>query len=208
MLYHCSNIRLAQPFLSRDSSLERVKSYHSRAQNIFSTSIKELRRLLTLQENRHGWSTAIGLVLHPIMITSFGSLEEITRGNASQIFAELSEPYQGLLTCLRALSSLSSFIFYAQPLFRLLTQSCQTLGIRLPIEVMSTLDHYQSDQWTKNAASVVSSQYVADMRKVATDMDNGRMDTVIAQWDALTLGDKSGDASTRQDSEATQRAEG
>lgn len=187
LMYHATIIRLVQPFLTRGKSTERIVSYQGRAREAASQSMRELRHLLSLHEARHGWSNAILLVLHPITITSFASLEEIaleTRSNQSQ---DANEAYQGLLTCLRALSSLSYFCFYAQPLFRLLTQTCQSLEIRLPRDVIDTLEWYRSDDWTKNAATLVSSQYVADMRKLVTDIENERMDSVISRWDALAI---------------------
>jgi hypothetical protein len=144
-----------------------------------------------LHEIRHGWSNAIPFILHPVMVASIGSAEELGRDKPSNSQLYSSEIYQGLLTCLRALSSFSHFIFYAQPLFRIVTQTCQTLGIRLPTDVISALDHYQTNEWTRNAANLVSSQYVADMRETATDLDSSRMDNVIAQWDAMTISDKS-----------------
>ncbi|KAF2191960.1 hypothetical protein K469DRAFT_555285 [Zopfia rhizophila CBS 207.26] len=180
---------------TRNPSLERVKSY-------------QLRHLLKLQESCHGWSNTIPYVLHPIMVTSFGSLEEIALQNPPQSSPEFSEPYRGILTCLKALSALSNSVFYAQPLFRLLTQGCQTLGIPLPIEVMRTLGMFQTEEWTKNAASVVSSQYVADMRKTAAELENARMDAVIMQWDALTIGDKTGADPSRTVSRSMQEMKG
>lgn len=188
MQYNVSITRLFQPFLDPRSSLERVRTYHSRARSCFSASMKELRRLLVLHEVHHGWSHAIPFVLHPIMVTGFGSLDEIALEARSGFTPEHSEPYQGLLTCFHALSTLSNFVFYAQPLYRLLTQACETLEIRLPLEVTSTVGYYRSEEWTKNAASLVSSQYVADIRKSAKDSESLRMDVVVSQWDELTLG--------------------
>jgi hypothetical protein len=150
--------------------------------------MKELRRLLVLHEVHHGWSHTFPLVLHPIMVTGFGSLDEIALEGQLGLSSEHSEPYQGLLTCFHALSTLSNFIFIAQPLYRLLTQACETLDIRLPLEVTSILGYYRSEEWTKNAANLVRSQYVADLRKTANDPESLRMDVVVSQWDALTLG--------------------
>lgn len=188
MQYNVSITRLFQSFLDPKSSLERVKAYHSRARSCFSASMKELRRLLVLHEAHHGWSHTIPLILHPIMVTGIGSIDEIALEDRSGFSSEHSEPYQGLLTCFHALSSLSNFIFIAQPLSRLLTQACETLDIRLPLEVTSTLGYYMSEEWTKNAANLVRSQYVADMRTMSKDPENLRMDVVVSQWDALTLG--------------------
>ncbi|KAF2788826.1 hypothetical protein K505DRAFT_254615 [Melanomma pulvis-pyrius CBS 109.77] len=202
MQYNVSITRLFQPFLDQGSSLERVKIYHNRARSIFSTSMKELRRLLVLHEVHHGWSSTIPYVLHPIMVTGFGSLDEIALEDRSRLPPEQSEPYQGLLTCFHALSTLSSFVFYAQPLYRLLTQACETLDIRLPPEVTSTLGYYRSEEWTKNAANVVSSQYVADTRV----SENVRMDVVVSQWDALTIGDSSSTNTSEMDHGAHEAA--
>ena len=142
LMYHATIIRLVQPFLTRGNSMERVISYQSRAREVASQSMRELRYLLSLHEACHGWSNAILLVLHPITITSFASLEEIALETRSNQFRDANEVYQGLLTCLRALSSLSYFCFYAQPLFRLLTQTCQSLEIQLPRDVIETLEWY------------------------------------------------------------------
>jgi len=185
MQYHVSIVRLFQPFLNGDTSIGRVKTYRDRARSLTNTAIKELRHLIFLHDMRHGWANAIPLVLHPIVVTSFGSLEEIVHQNQSGLTQEHSEPYQGLLKCLQAMSIVSSYVFYAQPLFRLLTQTCQTLHIPLPAEIVTRLNDYQSEEWTRNAASVVSSQYIADIRKTASDVEHARMDAIISRWDAL-----------------------
>jgi hypothetical protein len=191
MMHYASNIRLVQPFLLRDKFLSRVQSYHARAHSIFATSLKHLRRLLTLHEVCHGWTNAIAYVLHPIMVTGFGSLDEIISANLSHMALEMSEPYLGLLTCLRALSAISNFIYYAQPLFRLLTQACQAADMKLPSEVLRAEKQYQSEEWTRSAKGLVSSRYVADMSSAVKEMESRRLDTVIAQWDALTISEKS-----------------
>ncbi|KAF2113856.1 hypothetical protein BDV96DRAFT_118510 [Lophiotrema nucula] len=205
MHYHVCLIRIAQPFLGRDSTPERIRAYHGRARSIASTSMKELRRLIALHDSRHGWSSCIPYVLDPIMMCSFGTLEEIVHDERSLTPRERSEPYEGLMTCLRALSGLSYFIFYAQPLFRLATQTCLTLGIQLPVEAMKTLNHYTSEEWTKNAASLVSSQYVAGFAKTAMGIE---MDAVISQWEALSVGHSSVELPTRTTSRCGQRLQG
>lgn len=189
MVYHTSIIRLVQQFLNRDSALERIKFYCDRAHHLFSSSLREIRRLLILHEVVHGWKKTVPYIMHPLMVAGFGSLEEITSQKPSHLLTlEPSEPYQGLLSVLRALSNLSSFIYYAQPLFRLLTQSCQTLGIPLPIEILNTLEFYRSEEWTKTAEQAVSSRYVADTRsKADKDLESRRMDCVIKQWGSLTM---------------------
>ncbi|KAH7135056.1 hypothetical protein B0J11DRAFT_575675 [Dendryphion nanum] len=203
LMYHATIIRLVQPFLTRGNSSERAASYQTRAlyqtraREVASASMNELRHLLKLHETRHGWSNAILLVLHPITITSFASLEEIAIENRSNQLHDATEAYRGLLTCLRALSSIAYFCFYAQPLYRLLTQTCQSLGIQLPKDILDTLDWYRSDEWTKNAANLVSSQYVADMRKLATNIDNERMDSVISRWDTLAIEENGSASSSR-----------
>ncbi|KAF2465245.1 uncharacterized protein BDR25DRAFT_337166 [Lindgomyces ingoldianus] len=146
-----------------------------------------LRRLIMLHELRHGWSNAIPYILHGITVTSFGCLEELAQEHATRHSVENSEPLRGLLSCLKALSTLSNYVFYSQPLFRLLTQSCQTMGIALPTETTNTLSCYQTEEWTKNAANIVSSQYVADIGKSATDMTNKQMDVIVRMWDNLIL---------------------
>ncbi|KAH7396357.1 hypothetical protein BKA66DRAFT_566849 [Pyrenochaeta sp. MPI-SDFR-AT-0127] len=187
MMYNVNIINLFQPLLDAGSPLERIDPYRDRARSSTAASLKELRRLLNIQETRHGWANAITLILHPVSVASFGSLEEISRNYPNQASLEMSEPYKGLQTCLRALSSLSSYSYYAQPLFRLLTQKCQTLGIQVPAEVRNTLGHYISDEWTKNAVNLVSSQYIADMRKPAKDVERIRMDDIISGWEELSL---------------------
>jgi len=202
MQHNVSITRIFQPFLDPKSSLERVKTYHSRARSCFSASMKELRRLLILQEVHHGWSHAFALVLHPIMVTGFGSLDEIALEHRSGFSYEHNEPYQGLLTCFHALNTMSNFIYVAQPLYRILTQACETLDIRLPFEVTSTLGYYRSEEWTKNAASLVRSQYIADKRKTVKDPESLSIDVVVSQWDALTLGSNRSSSSNDTDAGA------
>lgn len=191
MIHHVGNIRLVHPFLKLDSSSESVRTYHERAYAIYSSSMRDLYHLLEVQETRYGWTQSVVFMLHPITIASWGCLDELARQTSPNFSLESDIPYRTLLICLRALSGLSSYIFYAQPLFRLIFQTCQTLRIRLPAEIMSAVDRYQSKEWTINAASMVSSQYVADMHSSATDIEDRRMDTVIARWEALTIGDRS-----------------
>ena len=184
MMYHVNIINLFQPFfgVSHPST-----PFLDRACSVTSTSLLELRRLLALQEARHGWSRTITLVLHPLVVASFGSLDEISQAYHSPQDAQSSEPYQGVLVCLRALAALCSYSFYAQPLFRLLTQKCQAMGLQLPVEVQNTLDYYTSKEWTRNAANLVSSQYIADMRQEA---ESKRMDAIISAWEGMSLDDQ------------------
>jgi hypothetical protein len=191
MMYHVSIISLFQPILNLSAHSLQSISYFDRAQSITSASLNEIWQLLAVQELRHCWGTAITLVLHPISVASFGSLEELTRTYPHPVSdAGRSEAYQGLLICLRALAALSSYSFYAQPLFRLLTQKCQAIGLELPEEVQGTLDHYTSDEWTRNAAHLVSSQYIADMRKSSSDSESARMDAIISTWEGLNLDER------------------
>ncbi|KAF2022988.1 hypothetical protein EK21DRAFT_105527 [Setomelanomma holmii] len=185
--------RLKSWWQTRPSCLqpERVPS----KENLLSA---EMRRLLALQELRHGWATSIGLVLHSISVASFGSLDEISQIHPEPADAEPSEPYQGLLVCLRALASLSSYNFYAQPLFRLLTQKCQEMGLPLPVELQSTVDYYTTEEWTRYVASVVSSQYIADISKSSMDSESARMDAIISAWEGLSL-DEYAKGKQRQD---------
>jgi hypothetical protein len=185
MMYHVNIINLFQPFFGLHHLTNKTVSYLDRARAVTTTSLHALRRLLALQESRHGWASTITLVLHPLSVTSFGSLDEIAQSYSDPQDAQASEPYQGLLACFRALSMLCSYSFYAQPLFRLLMQKCQAMGLQLPVEVQSTLDYYTSEEWTRNAANLVSSQYIADTRKPATDVDSARMDAIISAWEGL-----------------------
>jgi len=187
MQYYVAIIRLFQPFTNYESSNERISSYRDQAILRTSVATKELRQLIFLQDVSHGWAATITIILHPLVIAIFGSLDEIA-GQENPVFVkETNEPYRGLLTCLHAMSVITTYNFYAQSLFRLTTQSCQGLDIPLPIEITSVLDRFQSDEWTRTAASMVSSLYVADMRKIASGIENARMDTIISRWDALTI---------------------
>ncbi|KAJ4293412.1 hypothetical protein N0V90_008695 [Kalmusia sp. IMI 367209] len=192
MQYYVSVIRLFQPFTNYESSHERIKSYRDQAFLRTSAATKELRQLIFRHDTLHGWAATITIVLHPIVVTVFGSIDEISRQPHPISYSDTNEAYRGLLTCLNALSTIATYNFYAQPLFRLLTQSCQGLAIPLPDQLVSVSDRFKSEEWTKNAASMVSSQYIADMRKVATGMENARMDSIVSQWDAMTLKDVGG----------------
>ncbi|KAH7413792.1 hypothetical protein DE146DRAFT_749992 [Phaeosphaeria sp. MPI-PUGE-AT-0046c] len=189
LMHHVNIINLFQPILDHDTP-SHIHNYHARARAITSSSLLELRRLLTLQERRHCWGLAITLVLHPIMVASSGSLEEIERTFQNPKDAERSEVYQGVVVCLRALVALATFNYYAQALFRLLTQKCQVLGLQLPDDLQNALDAYTSEEWTKKAANLVSSQYIADSRKMTTDSEGARMDSIISTWENLSLDDK------------------
>ncbi|KAF2826881.1 hypothetical protein CC86DRAFT_406123 [Ophiobolus disseminans] len=178
MMYHVNIVNLFQPFLALKIP---CIAYFDRVRSVTSTALFNLRRLLALQESRNGWSNTITLILHPLVIASFGSLDEISQAPSD---AESSEQYQGLLVCLRALAALCSYNYYAQPLFRLLTQKCVALNLSIPGEVQDALDYYTSEEWTKSAKSLVSSQYIADMRK---DAERKRMDAVIEAWDGLSI---------------------
>jgi hypothetical protein len=190
MIYHVNIINLFHPVIDLGVSIHHDHPYVNRARSLTSNSLMELRRLLALQELRHCWGTSIGLVLHPITVASVGSLDEIAQSYQNPRDAERSEPYRGLLVCLRALTALASYSFYAQPLFRLLTQKCQAMDLQLPDDLQNALDHYTSEEWTKHAASLVSSQYIADTRKTTTDSESARMDSVISTWEGLNLDDR------------------
>lgn len=191
MMYHVHIINLFRPALQREGASTAVqpKAYYDHARSVTVAAVQEIHRLLALQQVRHGWMDSITLVLHPITVASFGTLEEISRANMDARSRSLdgSELYQGLRTCLRALASLTSYSYYAQPLFRLLTSKCQRLGIRLPSEVRATLEGYMTDEWTRNAAALVSSQYIPDTHTAARDAESARMDAVISSWEALSL---------------------
>lgn len=189
--HHLSIIRLFQPFVNRESSHERIKAYREHAISITSATIKEIRHLIALHDVHHGWEKTIPFVLDSLVLGSFGTLEEVALQDHSKVLPESSEAYQGLLTGIRAISILATYVFYAQPLFRLLTQSCQRLDIPLPHDIVALLDNYKSEEWTKNAAGVVSSQYIADLRKTASDVENSRMDAIVSQWKDLSLEERS-----------------
>ncbi|KAL5113393.1 hypothetical protein ACEQ8H_008737 [Pleosporales sp. CAS-2024a] len=189
MMYHVNIISLFQPVLDHGIS-QNHDSYLQRARSVTSTSLFELQQLLALHTLRHCWGSAIGIVLHPITVASMGSLDEISRAYPNPRDAEKSDSFRSLLICLRALYALSSFCYYAQPLFRLLMQKCQALELRMPEDVQSALDHFTSDEWTRNAANVVSSQYIVDQRQTMTDPESGRMDSVISAWEGLSLEEK------------------
>ncbi|KAF2652047.1 hypothetical protein K491DRAFT_719302 [Lophiostoma macrostomum CBS 122681] len=190
MIYYVTLIRLVHPFLNLGGGIDRTKPYQDRAQSIYYSSMQELRHLLELQDVRYGWSSAIAFVLHPIIVISWCCLEDISLQKLPCISHESDRSYRTLLICLRALSRLSSCIFYAQPLFRLISQTCLNVGIRLPSEITNSLDYYQSKEWTTNAAKMISSQYVADMHCAATGIEHRSIDTIIAHWGSLTLEDK------------------
>lgn len=189
MMYHVNIINLHQAILHDDTATRQPKPRHEDARSVKLAALGEIHRLLALQQARHGWVDAILLVLHPITIASFGTLEEISRADISpkSISLDNSGLYQGLQTCLRALASLASSSYYAQPLFRLLTEKCQALGVRLPGDVQATLDSYMTEEWTRKAASLVSSQYIADTHATTADAASARMDAIISGWEALSL---------------------
>ncbi|KAL1602051.1 hypothetical protein SLS59_005219 [Nothophoma quercina] len=187
--YNVNIVKLFRPVLDREASTEQAAPYIDRARSVISASLREIRRLVSLHDTHHGWSNAITFVIHGITVASFGTLDEISHTN------DLPQPqhderYQGLVTCLRALTVLLSYSYYAQPIFRLLTQKCRALGVQLPAEVQGALDYCTSEEWTKKAAELVSSQYIADTRSVAKDTESARMDAVISRWEGLSLEDK------------------
>ncbi|KAF1969721.1 hypothetical protein BU23DRAFT_651917 [Bimuria novae-zelandiae CBS 107.79] len=189
MQYHVFVLRLFQPFTNYESPNEQIKSYRDQALLRTSAAMTELRRLIFLYDNRHGWADTVPIVMHPLMVASFASLEELAHEKHPVFLSESNEIYQGLLTCLHALSTIATYNFYAQLLFRHLAQSCLSLNIPVPVELVSVLDRLQSEEWTKTAASMVSSHYVPNIRKTATEMENARMDAIISQWDALIIKD-------------------
>lgn len=191
-MHHVNVINLFQPILDYHYSSHSQSYYFNRARSITSASLLELRRLLTLQERRHCWGSAIAIVMHPVMVAGSGSLEEIERTFQNSRDAQQSEVYQGVVVCLRALVALATFNYYAQALFRLLTQKCQVLGLSLPDDLQSALEAYTSEEWTRHAASVVSSQYIADTHKSFADSAGARMDSIISTWENLSLDDKGG----------------
>ncbi|KAF9737088.1 C6 transcription factor [Paraphaeosphaeria minitans] len=196
MQYYVSVIRLFQPFTHYESSNERISSYRDQALQRTSAATKELRHLISINDSQHGWAATITIILHPLTISVFGSLDEIACQTNPVFTPEANEAYKGLLTCLYGLSVITTYNFYSQSLFRLATQSCKALDIPLPPEITTVLDRFQSDEWTKTAASMVSSQYIADMRGSTSGMENARMDSIISKWDAMTI--KEGPASMKK----------
>jgi hypothetical protein len=64
------------------------------------------------------------------------------------------------------------------------------MELQLPDDLQNALDYYTSEEWTRNAANLVSSQYIADTRKTTTDAESARMDSVISTWEGLNLDDR------------------
>ncbi|KAF1928400.1 uncharacterized protein M421DRAFT_63540 [Didymella exigua CBS 183.55] len=177
--------RLRSWWRSRPSTLDPDK-YPSQVHLLCA----EIRRLVSVHDTHHGWSNAITFVIHGITVASFGTLDEMSHNKPLLSQSATDERYQGLVTCLRALTVLLSYSYYAQPIFRLLTQKCAALGVRLPAEVQGALDYCTSEEWIKKAAELVSSQYIADTRSIDKDTETMRMDAVISRWENLNLEDK------------------
>jgi hypothetical protein len=187
MQYNVNIIKLFRSVADLERQSEQATPYIDRAKSIISTSLREIRRLVALHDTHHGWSNAITFVIHGISVASFGTLHEMSHNDPSLSQLEHDEQYQGLVTCLRALTVLLSYSYYAQPIFRLLTQKCRALGVQLPAEVQGALDYCTSEEWTKKAAELVRSQYIADMQTVALGAESSRMDAVVSRWESLTL---------------------
>jgi hypothetical protein len=197
MQYNVNIVKLFRPVLDREAVSGQDAPYIDRARSVISSSLREIRRLVLLHDTHHGWSNAITFVIHGITVASFGTLDEMSRDKSILSEPQTDERYQGLVTCLRALTVLLSYSYYAQPIFRLLTQKCAALGVRLPAEVQGALDYCTSEEWTKKAAELVSSQYIADTRSVAKGTETMRMDAVISRWENLSLEDKQALASCK-----------
>lgn len=209
MIYHTCVIRLMRPFINGVTSAQNrelhssMMPYQACSRRVFDTSLQELRRLLTLHEVCHGWTNTIPYILHPIMVTSFACVEELSIPNSntsstqpdtassanSTPSAVYTPPYISLLTCLRALIAISTYIYFAQPFFRLLAQTCQSLGVRLPEEVIHTLEKYKSKEWTKRAAMIVRSRYVGNLMGTMDELEERRMDDVVRMWEGMSLDD-------------------
>jgi len=188
MMYQTSIIDVFQPFLNPATAPSGTpKAYTERAQRITSAALREIRRLILVQDLRHGWNHTIAIILHPLSVVGFGTLNEISQVYSNPIHAEGTEPYQGLLVCLRALCVMASYNYYGQPLFRLVTQKCQAMNFRLPSELQSAVEAYTTDEWTKAAAALVSSQYIADIRRLSLNADSARMDDIVSAWEGLSL---------------------
>ncbi|KAF3009503.1 hypothetical protein E8E13_003784 [Curvularia kusanoi] len=191
MQYNVNVVKLFRPVLDREAkNTEHAASYIDRARSAISASLREIRRLVILHDTHHGWSHAITFVMNGITVASFGTLDEISYDRPLLSRGADNERYQGLVTCLRALTVLLSYSYFAQPIFRLLAQKCALLGIELPAEIQSALDFCTSEDWTKHAVEWVSSQFIADTRSVDKDTETLRMDAIISKWDSLTLHEK------------------
>ncbi|XPS80710.1 hypothetical protein M3J07_012683 [Ascochyta lentis] len=189
MQYNVNIVKLFRPVVDRKTPSEQAAPYVARARCVISDSLREIRRLVNLHDTHHGWSNAITFVIHGITVASFGTLDDMSNRVSSPPQTETDERYGGLVTCLRALTVLLSYSYYAQPIFRLLTQKCKTLGVKLPAEVQGALDYCTSEEWTKKAAELVSSQFIADTRSVSNDCESSTMDAVISRWEHFTLDD-------------------
>ncbi len=189
MIYQLDIMNLYRPLLAIESPIEKTSPPYDRARSATSSALKELRRFLHLHEMHHGWASAITYVLHPISVASFGSLEELSQDPSAYASQGTQGAYQGLMTCLWALRELSSYSYYAQPLFRFITQKCQTFRVPLPPEIQNKLDDYTSAEWTKNAVNLVSSQYMPDTREAAKGRESPRMDAIISAWERLSVWD-------------------
>lgn len=189
MQYNVNVVKLFKPVLDCEIS-HHAAPFIDRARSVISASLREIRHIVKLHDTHHGWSNSITFVMHGITVASFGTLDEMSRKEPNLPQAEIDERYQGLVTCLRALTVLLSYSYYAQPIFRLLTQMCRKLGVQLPAEVQGALDYCTSEEWTRKAAELVSSQFIPDTRLVARDPESSRMDAVISRWEGLTLEDK------------------
>lgn len=212
MIYHTCVIGLMRPFLNSTTPTVDADELHSDlgpyqdcARKVFDTSLQELRRLLTLHEVCHGWANTIPYILHPIMVTSFACVEELSRSTSTSSTNTgvtpatsssarntptlvYTPPYNSLLTCLGALATISTYIYFAQPSLRLLAQTCQSLGVRLPGEVLHKLEMFKSEEWTKRAATIVRSRYVGNLMGAMEELDERRMDDVIKEWEGMSLG--------------------
>ena len=189
MLHHVLVMRLFHPFTHYESPNAQVESYRSQALQRITTAMNELRHLIYLHDYHFGWSNIIDIVLYPLVTVVFASLDETSQEEHPVFLADRSEVYRGLLTCLHALSIVSTYHYCVQPVLRLLAQSCQSLDIPLPEEITNALSHFESEEWTRQAVSMASSQYIADMREATLAMDSARMDSIVSRWGTLTIED-------------------
>lgn len=186
MMYQIDVINLHRPILYNKPRKNWSDGQLNRARSIISSSLKTLRRYLVFHEQRHGWDSAITFVLYPITVASFGSLEEMAASEeVGAAWGEGSEPYLGLLTCLRALEQMSSYSYFAQPLLRLLVQRCQSIGLPVPTEIQRRLEGYTNEEWSKEASLLVGNQYVAEMRRAAWEAESARMEAIILSWEGV-----------------------
>jgi hypothetical protein len=193
MQFNVAVIRLIRFYFMHDPS-DDSQPHRRKARRLVATSTQKLRSLLSLHDIVHGWNLTIGYVLDPIVVACHFALDELAASDApskpvsssgSQPFKTpltSNEAYMSLQTCLRALRGLSDFVFYAQPLFRVMGQICDRLGIEMPAVYADRVGEYRSSEWTNRACGVLASQYVAELWERERGWEDARLDKVVLQW--------------------------